>query len=163
MATFSLGCFWGAEASFAAIEGVVSTRVGYTGAAAGAQDVPATYASVSGGDGHAESVRVVFDPARVSYAALLQAFFSLHSSTRRKPKVCYRSAVWAHSEAQLAEALAAKAAEAAAAPGGAPVLTEVALARRWWEAEERHQRYSEKRAAKLKWRPQVPEDAERWS
>ena len=146
-AVFAGGCFWGVEAAFAAAPGVVATECGYTG---GREPRP-TYSRVCGGrTGHAEAVRVWFDPRAVSYERLLAVFFEEHNPTRRKHKPQYRSALWAHSPAQAAAAAAAVA--DLEARFGVRVLTELRDAERWpfWEAEERHQQYNAKRAAKLR-------------
>lgn len=146
-ATFAAGCFWGVEDRFRAIPGVVETEVGYTG---GHGPNP-TYRTVcSGRTGHAEAVRVVFDPAKVSYAQLVAAFFAMHNPRSRNRQGLdvgsqYRSAIFFHSAEQHAVVLAAKEAiDHAAGPLRRRVSTEVASAREWHRAEEYHQQYNEK-------------------
>ena len=147
-ATFGAGCFWGVEVAFANIPGVTATAVGYEG---GNKQAP-TYKDVcTDSTGHAEVVEVDFDPARVSYGQLLDAFFSLHDPTqlnRQGPDwgTQYRSAIFVHSDAQKAEA-EAKIAELTAAGSFAPkkIVTRIEPAQTFWRAEDYHQRYLEKR------------------
>jgi len=146
-ATFAAGCFWGVEAAFRRIEGVVQTAVGYIG---GTTENP-TYEEVcTGRTGHAEAVQVVFDPARVSYEQLLDAFWECHDPTtanRQGPDIGtqYRSAVFFHGAAQEAAAAASKAAQEAAGRFGHPIVTEIAPAGPFTMAEDYHQQYVEKR------------------
>jgi len=143
-ATFAAGCFWGVEASFRDVPGVVDVTVGYTG---GATESP-TYEQVcSHRTGHAEAVRVVYDPTKVSYDELLDVFWGMHDPTtlnRQGPDVGsqYRSAVFVHGEGQEKAALASK--ERAQARFRRPIVTEVTPASTFWRAEEYHQRYFEK-------------------
>jgi peptide-methionine (S)-S-oxide reductase len=145
-ATFGAGCFWGVEAGFAAIPGVTATAVGYEG---GALERP-TYKDVcTDQTGHAEVVEVDFDPEKVSYEQLLDAFFSLHDPTtlnRQGPDwgTRYRSAVFFHSPEQEAEAKT-KIAELTAEGRFKRIVTKVEPAQTFWRAEEYHQRYLEKR------------------
>ena len=144
-ATFAAGCFWGVEAEFRQIPGVVATTVGYTG---GRGERP-TYEQVcSHTTGHAEAVLVEFDPAQVSYEELLDAFWRLHDPTqlnRQGPDVGdqYRSAIFFHSPEQEAAAKASK--EAAQERFSKPIVTEITEAPEFWPAEDYHQRYLEKR------------------
>ena len=147
MATFAAGCFWGVEASFRQIEGVVDTAVGYTG---GRKEHP-TYEEVcSGSTGHAEAVQVTFDPARVTYEELLSIFWSIHDPTqvnRQGPDIGtnYRSAIFYHSPAQKAAAEASKEQlKRSGKIGTRAIATEIAPASTFWRAEEDHQRYFEK-------------------
>jgi peptide-methionine (S)-S-oxide reductase len=147
-ATFGAGCFWGVEAAFAAIPGVVATAVGYEG---GTLDQP-TYQDVcTDQTGHAEVVELDFDRERVSYEQLLDAFFSLHDPTtlnRQGPDwgTQYRSAIFFHSPEQ--EAVARAKIEQLNAEGHYKpkrVVTKVEPAQTFWRAEAYHQRYLEKR------------------
>ncbi len=144
-ATFAAGCFWGVEETFRAIPGVLDTEVGYTG---GTTKAP-TYRDVcSGSTGHAEAVRVTFDPARVPYAKLLDVFWENHDPTtpnRQGPDVGdqYRSAIFFHDKAQEREALASR--ERAQAGRKRPIVTQIVPAAPFARAEEYHQRYLEKR------------------
>jgi peptide-methionine (S)-S-oxide reductase len=148
-ATFGAGCFWGVEARLAQIPGVVETAVGYEG---GKLQNP-TYKDVCADrTGHAEVVELTFDPARVSYAALLDQFFALHDPTqldRQGPDwgTQYRSAIFFHSPEQEAEAQAAIERLTAAKRFPKPIVTKVVPAETFWRAEDYHQKYLEKRGA----------------
>jgi len=149
VATFAAGCFWGVEQRFAALPGVLATEVGYTG---GTTRHP-TYADVcSRTTGHAEAVRLEYDPGVISYEELLAHFFGLHDPTqlnRQGPDVGdqYRSAVFFHDSGQEEAARAAIAQLTTSRIFARPIVTEVVRAGEWWRAEEYHQRYLEKRAA----------------
>ena len=146
-ATFGAGCFWGVEARFSEIPGVLDTAVGYEG---GATEHP-TYKEVcTDRTGHAEVVQVTFDPTRVSFETLLDAFFALHDPTqlnRQGPDwgTQYRSAIFAESEHQAEEARAKISELSASGSFRKPVVTQVSPAATFWKAEEYHQRYLEKR------------------
>ena len=146
-ATFGAGCFWGVEAAFRAVKGVVSTQVGYTG---GRPSDP-TYEQVcSGRTGHAEAVEVTYDPAQVSYGDLLRVFWENHDPTtpnRQGPDVGeqYRSAIFVHSPEQVAAAKESVAALEAAKRFRRPIVTQIVPAGPFYRAEEYHQRYLEKR------------------
>jgi peptide-methionine (S)-S-oxide reductase len=146
-AIFGAGCFWGVEEAFRRIEGVVDATVGY----AGGHTANPSYREVcTGSTGHAEVVRVVFDPARLSYRELLEVFWSLHDPTqvnRQGPDVGsqYRSLILVSSPEQAAAARESKAALEASGQFPRPVATEIAEAGPFWTAEEDHQRYLEKR------------------
>jgi len=143
-ATFAAGCFWGVEAGFREIDGVVQTSVGYTG---GSTQAP-TYEQVcSHSTGHAEAVEVWFDPAQVSYNELLESFWQMHNPTTRNRQGLdigdqYRSAIFFHSAEQQAAALASK--EREQAGHRRPIVTEIVPAPAFHRAEEYHQRYFEK-------------------
>ena len=144
-ATFAAGCFWGVEAAFRQVPGVLATSVGYAG---GTKERP-TYEEVcTGRTGHAEAVEVEFDPARVTYDQLLDVFWSEHDPTqlnRQGPDhgTQYRSAVFFHSPEQEAAALASR--ERVQSRSRKEVVTEITAASEFWPAEEYHQRYLEKR------------------
>ena len=146
-AIFAAGCFWGVEAAFRQVPGVLATAVGYTG---GALADP-TYRDVcSGRTGHAEAVEVTYDPARVSYDRLLQVFWENHDPTqvnRQGPDhgTQYRSAVFFRTPEQQAAALAAKARLAASGRYRRPIATEITPASAFYRAEDYHQQYLEKR------------------
>ena len=146
-ATFGAGCFWGVEAAFRGVEGVVSTQVGYAG---GTLERP-TYEQVcTGRTGHAEVVEVTFDPAVVSYGKLLDVFWSCHDPTqvsRQGPDVGaqYRTVIFTHSDEQKAAATASKEKLAKSGEHSRPIATVIAPAPTFWRAEEDHQQYLEKR------------------
>jgi peptide-methionine (S)-S-oxide reductase len=144
-ATFGAGCFWGVEAAFRQVKGVVSTAVGYSGG-----HLPnATYKDVcSGKTGHAEVVEVEYDPAQVSYDDLLKVFWENHNPTtlnRQGPDVGaqYRSAIYFHTPEQEAAARSSK--EKAQANFKNKIVTEITPASEFWRAEDYHQQYLEKR------------------
>ena len=145
-ATFGAGCFWGVEAAFRKIQGVVSTTVGYSG---GSSKNP-TYKDVcSGRTGHAEVVQVEYDPSKTSYEELLNVFWSVHDPTqlnRQGPDVGtqYRSAIFFHNAEQEAAAKAAKAHLERSGRYRKPIVTEIIPASEFCMAEEYHQQYFEK-------------------
>jgi len=147
IATFGAGCFWGVEAAFRRIEGVTDAAVGYAG---GHTDNP-TYGEIcSHGTGHAEVVQVEYDAARVSYDKLLDAFWKFHDPTqlnRQGPDVGdqYRSVIFFHTPEQEAAAKASKANLETGGTFGRPIVTVIEPAPTFWQAEESHQRYLEKR------------------
>lgn len=146
-ATFGAGCFWGVEARFSELTGVLDTATGYEG---GTTEYPSYKDVCTDRTGHAEVVEVSFNPARISYDNLLDAFFSLHDPTevnRQGPDLGtqYRSVIFAHTEAQRAEAQEKIAELNASGVFRRPVATEVEPAGVFWRAEEYHQRYLEKR------------------
>ena len=147
IATFGAGCFWGVEAAFREVDGVASTRVGYSG---GWFDNP-TYQDVcSGRTGHAESVEVTYDPARVSYDQLLNVFWEVHDPTtlnRQGPDIGsqYRSVIFFHNSVEEAAARASKERLQASGKHSRDVVTEIAPAAQFWVAEDYHQQYFEKR------------------
>jgi len=145
-ATFAAGCFWGVEAAFRRVPGVLETQVGYTG---GHTDHP-TYEQVcTDRTGHAEAVEVTYDPARVSYGDLLRVFWEIHDPTtpnRQGPDVGsqYRSAIFTHSPDQKRMAEESRAAVGRSGRFRRPVVTEIVPSQTFWRAEEYHQRYLEK-------------------
>ena len=144
-ATFAAGCFWGIEAAFRKIDGVIATTVGYTG---GETENP-TYEQVCGGTtGHAEAVELEFDPVRVGYERLLELFWEVHDPTtpnRQGPDVGtqYRSAIFTHGPGQEAAAKASK--DAAQSAFARTIVTEILPAGPFTRAEDYHQQYFEKR------------------
>lgn len=146
IATFAAGCFWGVQARFDDLAGVTATEVGYTG---GSTEHP-TYREVcSHTTGHAEAVRVEYDPEVITYQELLAHFFSMHDPTqwmRQGPDVGdqYRSAVFFHDREQEKAALAAIEQLTESRVFTRPVVTQVVPAPPWWPAEEYHQKYSAK-------------------
>ncbi len=146
-ATFGAGCFWGVEMSFRRLPGVTDTAVGYAG---GHTDNP-TYAEVCGnGTGHAEVVEIDYDPAVITYKALLDAFFEMHDPSqvnRQGPDIGdqYRSVIFFHNPEQHATAEKAKAELDAARRHARPIATLIEPAPTFWRAEEYHQRYIENR------------------
>jgi peptide-methionine (S)-S-oxide reductase len=143
--TFGAGCFWGVEAAFRQLEGVTRTRVGYTG---GTLDNP-TYEDVcSHTTGHAEVVEVTYDPERVSYDELLEVFWRKHDPTQLNRQGWdigdqYRSVVFFYDREQQEAALQSKAREQSHL--SAPIVTQIEPAETFYEAEDYHQQYLEKR------------------
>lgn len=142
-ALFGAGCFWGVQAEFDALPGVISSRVGY----AGGEVQNPTYQQVcTDSTGHAEVVEVIFDPAQLAYETLLRRFFDLHDPTqlnRQGPDIGtqYRSVIFATTEAQRRSAEIIKAEELTRRP----VVTTIEPALVFWPAEDYHQKYLEKR------------------
>ena len=145
-ASFAAGCFWGVEAAFRQVEGVLETAVGYSG---GRTESP-TYESVCAGrTGHAETVEVEYDPAKVSYEQLLDVFWENHDPTtlnRQGPDVGeqYRSAIFFRTPEQEAAAIASKESREKSGRYKRPIVTEIKPASTFYRAEEYHQRYLEK-------------------
>ena len=146
-ASFAAGCFWGVEATFRQIPGVISTRVGYTG---GDFNNP-TYKDVcTDRTGHAEAVEVEYDPAKVSYEDLLKVFWENHDPTqlnRQGPDwgSQYRSSIFYHSPEQEQAARASKAKLEKSGRYSCPIVTEIVPASTFYQAEDYHQQYLEKR------------------
>lgn len=146
-ATFAAGCFWGVEGSFRQVDGVVSTAVGYSG---GQLENPSYEDVCTGRTGHAEAVRVDFDPAQVSYEQLLEVFWNCHDPTtpnRQGPDVGsqYRSAIFFHDPEQEGAAKQSKSRLAQSERFRDAIVTEIAPAGAFYRAEEYHQQYFEKR------------------
>ncbi len=148
-ATFAAGCFWGVEAAFQQLPGVTATAVGYEG---GKLDNP-TYQDVcTDRTGHAEAVEIDYDPDKITYEKLLEAFFSLHDPTqlnRQGPDwgTQYRSVIFFHSPEQESEAKQFIARQTTEKRFAKPIVTQVVPAETFWRAEEYHQKYLEKRGA----------------
>ncbi len=145
-AIFAAGCFWGVEDAFLNLVGVLETKVGYTGG-----NVPSpTYGMVcSGKTHHAEAVRVVFDPQKISYEALVRKFFEIHNPTtvnRQGPDVGeqYRSAIFYKNDEQkqIAEKVKAELEKNHAWPE--PIVTQISPEAPFYRAEEYHQKYFQK-------------------
>ena len=145
-ASFAAGCFWGVEAAFRQVEGVLDTAVGYSG---GRLENP-TYEDVcSGRTGHAETVEVEYDSSRVSYEQVLDVFWENHDPTtlnRQGPDVGeqYRSAIFFHTPEQQAAATESKANLEKSGKYKRPIVTQILPASTFFRAEEYHQRYLEK-------------------
>jgi peptide-methionine (S)-S-oxide reductase len=146
-ATFGAGCFWGVEAEFRQIPGVVATAVGFEG---GTLQNPSYRAVCSHTTGHAEVVEVEYDPARVSYDDLLAVFWQAHDPTqlnRQGPDIGdqYRSVIFYTTPEQQAAALASKERLERSGTYRRPIVTQVVPATTFYRAEEYHQQYLEKR------------------
>jgi peptide-methionine (S)-S-oxide reductase len=143
VATFAGGCFWCVEADFDKVPGVLATISGYTG---GTVANPSYEQVSSKRTGHAEVVRIVYDPARVSYAQLLDVFWRSIDPTTRDRQFCdsgspYRSAIFTHDEAQWQAAQASLAALQKSKPFKEPIVTQIEPAGPFYRAEEFHQDY----------------------
>lgn len=142
-AIFAGGCFWGVEDLFRRLPGVVGTEVGYTGG----RTKNATYKDVkTGSTGHAEAIRIAFDPEKTSYRRLLEFLFQIHDPTtvdRQGNDVGsqYRSAIFYLDDGQKRDAEAVIAAVDASGRWPGKVVTRVEPAGEWWTAEEHHQDY----------------------
>ena len=150
-ASFAAGCFWGVEARFREIAGVIDAVVGYMG---GETQSPDYQQVCSGNTGHAETVQLLFDDAQVSYAELLDAFFTMHDPTtlnRQGPDFGsqYRSVVFWHESEQQAVAEKKITEIDASGKWQNPVVTQVVEAGQFWWAEEYHQQYLEKKGGDL--------------
>ncbi len=150
-ALFGMGCFWGAERAFWRLDGVICTQVGYAG---GDSPNPSYEEICTGRTGHAEVVRVIFDPGVVSYEALLRVFWEGHDPTQgmrqgadRGPQ--YRSAIYWSSDEQRQTAEASRATYQATLSGAGygPITTELRDAPEFYFAEDYHQQYLHKNPA----------------
>ncbi len=145
-AVFAGGCFWCVESDFDKVPGVLSTTSGYTGG----KTANPSYEQVSShSTGHAEAVEIVFDPAKVSYAQLVEHFWHTIDPTTKDRQFCdvgspYRTAIFAQDDAQLRIAEASRAALEKSKPFEAPIVTEVVQAQTFYPAEEYHQNYYKK-------------------
>ncbi len=153
IATFGAGCFWGVEAAFRKMNGVVSTTVGFMG---GHLENP-TYEDVcTGTTGHAEVVQVEYDLDVISYEELLEVFWEIHDPTSRNrqgPDVGhqYRSVIFYHNDRQKAAAKASKERLQASDRFEREIVTEIKPASKFYQAEEYHQRYYEKHGRTCDW------------
>jgi peptide-methionine (S)-S-oxide reductase len=149
IATFGAGCFWGIEAAFSRVPGVMEAVSGYSG---GHTENP-TYKDVcTDQTGHAEVVQVTYDPAKVSFERLLEVFWGIHDPTqvnRQGPDFGsqYRTAIFFHTLEQEAIAKKVKAELNASGKFKRPIATEITAAGPFYRAEEYHQKYLEKRGA----------------
>lgn len=139
VATLAGGCFWGMEDLLRKQPGVIATEVGYTGGSV----ANATYRNH---EGHAEAVRIEFDPTQTCFAALLRFFFRMHDPTTRNRQgndigSSYRSAIFYHDAEQLRIAEQVKAEIDASGKWQRPIVTEIVPAGPWWRAEDDHQDY----------------------
>ncbi len=148
VAEFGMGCFWGAERSFWKLPGIYTTAVGYSG---GYTPNPTYAETCTNKTGHAETVLVVFDPAKLSYEDLLKSFWEAHDPTQHMAQgndvgTTYRSAIYTHSDEQLAAAQASAALyqEKLSAAGHGQITTEIAPAGAFYYAEDEHQQYLHK-------------------
>ena len=153
LATFSGGCFWCMQPPFEKLPGVVSTTVGYTG---GHTKNP-TYEEVSEGEsGHAESVQIVYDPAKISYEQLLDVFWHNVDPITPNAQFCdhgnqYRTAIFYHDETQRQLAEASKRRLEESKRFDRPIVTEIVAAGEFYPAEEYHQKYHEKNPVRYKY------------
>ena len=143
-ATFAAGCFWGVEASFREIEGVLRTTVGYTG---GTVEHPSYEQVCSDTTGHAEAVEVWFDPSIVSYGDLLRAFWAVHDPTSRNRQGWdfgsqYRSAIFVTDAEQEQAAISSR--DERQQSLAKEIVTQIVPATEFYDAEDYHQRYFEK-------------------
>jgi len=152
VATFAGGCFWCMELPFDALDGVASTTAGYTG---GRTERPSYTEVGAGGTGHLEAVRVVFDPAKVSYGRLLEVFWRNVDPLDAGGQFCdrgetYGTAVFVHDAGQRRLAEASKAALEAEDRRRGAIATRIRDAGPFWPAEDHHQDYSRKNPARYR-------------
>ena len=150
-AIFAAGCFWGVERDFRKVEGVISTGVGYIGG----QFKEPTYGDVcSHKTGHAEAIEITYDPSKVSYDELLEVFWSIHDPTtlnHQGPDIGtqYQSAIFYLNPEQKEKAIESKAKLEASKRYKRRIVTQIGPASDFWNAEEYHQNYIEKRKNKI--------------
>lgn len=148
VATFGAGCFWGVEAAFRQVKGVVSTSVGYMG---GHFEQPSYLDVLSRITGHAEVCQVQYDPAVVTYEQLLTLFWSIHDPTSLNRQGAdrgeqYRSVIFCHTPEQIKIANQSKAKLDQSGKYDKPIVTQIQPASTYWLADDSHQQYSEKQA-----------------
>ncbi len=146
IATFGAGCFWGVEDAFMQMEGVKSTIVGYLG---GKIKNPSYKDVCSGTTGHAEVVQIEFDPLKINYKELVEAFWLMHNPTSLNRQgldigTQYRSAIFYHSDEQQKIAEKSKLEIDKSGKYNKPIVTEITKATTFYEAEEYHQEYLKK-------------------
>lgn len=150
-ATFGAGCFWHVQAAFDELDGVLETTVGFMG---GNVANPSYEQVCAGNTGHAEVCQVIYDPARISYEKLLDAFWNMHDPTqvdRQGPDVGhqYRSVIYYHSPEQKESAEKSKSDEESSGKHSGPIATHIEPAGEFYRAEEYHQKYFEKTGKKV--------------
>jgi methionine-S-sulfoxide reductase len=148
IATFAAGCFWGVEAKFRQLPGVLSTRVGYTG---GQHKNPDYKTVCTGSTGHAEAIEITFDPGIISFDSLLDFFWQFHDPTTLNRQGLdmgsqYRSAIFYHDKEQQAQAEQKKKSLNDKQFFSKPIVTEITAASHFYPAEEYHQCYLEKQS-----------------
>ena len=146
VAIFGAGCFWGVESAFRGLDGVVDVAVGYAG---GTVDQPTYRMVCSGKSGHAEVVRVEYDPSRVSFEKLLELFWQIHDPTtlnRQGPDIGtqYRSVIFYSDDRERAAAEESKRRLDESGKFRRPIVTQIVPAAEFFPAEDYHQRYYEK-------------------
>ncbi|NET11040.1 MAG: peptide-methionine (S)-S-oxide reductase MsrA [Merismopedia sp. SIO2A8] len=149
-ATFGAGCFWGTEAAFRRLDGVIDTSVGYMG---GHFDNPCYLDVLSRITGHAEVAQVIYNPTQLSYDALLDVFWKIHDPTSLNRQGAdrgdqYRSVIFYHSDEQKAIAHQSRYRLDASDRYDKPIVTEIKSASTYWLASDEHQQYFEKRHQK---------------
>jgi methionine-S-sulfoxide reductase len=145
-ATFAAGCFWGVEANFRKIPGVIDTVVGYTG---GKVENPTYKLVCTDKTGHAEAIQITYDPEKITYEALVRKFFDMHDPTTYNRQGLdigsqYRSGIFYHNEEQQKIAEKVKSDLDQTGKYRQPVMTEIVPAGEFYEAEDYHQRYYDK-------------------
>jgi len=151
-ATFAGGCFWCMEEVFEAVDGVLSATSGYMG---GHKRNPSYEEVSAGGTGHAESVEVVYDPAKVTYSKLLEVYWRNIDPTDPRGQFCdkgtqYRPAIFYQDETQQRLAVESKNAVEKSKPFRGPILTEIVPASQFYPAEEYHQNFSQRNPIRYK-------------
>ncbi len=153
-AIFAAGCFWGVEKAFMGLDGVIKTKVGYTGGNTGGDVENPTYEQVSTGKtGHAEAVDIKFDPEKISYKKLLDVFWKIHDPTTLNKQgsdvgTQYRSVIFYLYETQKEEAMKSKNKLEKSKKYKDPIVTEIIGALAFYDAEEEHQKYFLKKGKK---------------